>query len=98
MKGDISLLTVEGFEKALKYWKMFEEGLVCTVSLSFFTVIFGFIFALILALMRMSNFRPLGFIAPNNDKGGVLNAISNFRPLNFIASVYTHNTNIPYSA
>ena len=82
------MLTVEGFEKALKYWKMFEEGLVCTVSLSFFTVIFGFIFALILALMRMSNFRPLNFIAPNNDKGGALNAISNFRPLNFIASVY----------
>lgn len=82
------MLSVEGFEKTLKYWKMFEEGLVCTVSLSFFTVIFGFIFALVLALMRMSSFRPLSFIAPNNDKGGVLNAISNFRPLNFIASVY----------
>ncbi len=82
------MLTIEGFEKTLKYWKMFEEGLVCTVSLSFFTVIFGFIFALVLALMRMSNFRPLSFIAPNNDKGGIVNAISNFRPLNFIASVY----------
>ena len=53
------MFSIEGFEKTLKYWKMFEEGLVCTVSLSFFTVIFGFIMALVLALMRMSKYRPL---------------------------------------
>ena len=57
------MFSIEGFEKTLKYWKMFEEGLVCTVSLSFFTVIFGFIFALILALMRMSKFKPLKAVA-----------------------------------
>ena len=57
------MFSIEGFEKTLKYWKMFEEGLVCTVSLSFFTVIFGFIFALVLALMRMSKFKPLKAVA-----------------------------------
>lgn len=53
------MFSIEGFEKTLKYWSMFEEGLVCTVSLSFFTVILGFILALILALMRMSKIIPL---------------------------------------
>ena len=57
------MFSIEGFEKTLKYWKMFEEGLICTVSLSFFTVIFGFILALILALMRMSKFKPLKAVA-----------------------------------
>ena len=53
------MLSIEGFEKTLKYWSMFEEGLVCTVALSFFTVIIGFVLALILALMRMSKFHVL---------------------------------------
>lgn len=53
------MFTVEGFENALRYWSMFEEGLVCTVMLSLFTVILGFILALILALMRMSKIYPL---------------------------------------
>ena len=42
---------------------MFVEGLVCTVSLSAFTVVFGFMLALVLALMRMAKFRPLRWIA-----------------------------------
>lgn len=53
------MFTVEGFENALRYWSMFEEGLVCTVMLSLFTVILGFVIALILALMRMSKIYPL---------------------------------------
>lgn len=48
------MLSIEGFQKTLKYWTMFEEGLVCTVMLSLFTVLFGFILAMIIALMRMS--------------------------------------------
>ncbi len=39
--------------------QMFLEGLVCTVSLSALTVVFGFILALLLAYMRMSKFLPL---------------------------------------
>lgn len=57
------MFSIEGFEKTLKYWSMFEEGLICTVSLSFFTVILGFVLALLLALMRMSKIHPLKAIA-----------------------------------
>ena len=42
---------------------MFLEGLVTTVTLSALTVILGFMLALVVALMRMSNFRPLRFVA-----------------------------------
>lgn len=57
------MLSIEGFEKALKYWSLFEQGLICTVSLSFLTVVFGFILALILALMRMSKIHILKGVA-----------------------------------
>lgn len=57
------MISIKGFQVAFKYFQLFEEGLICTVTLSFLTVIFGFILALVLALMRMSNFRPLKFIA-----------------------------------
>ena len=57
------MLSIEGFKAAFRYFQLFEEGLVCTVTLSFLTVIFGFILALMLALMRMSKFSPLRIIA-----------------------------------
>ena len=38
---------------------MFLEGMACTVTLSALTVVFGFILALMLALMRMSKVAPL---------------------------------------
>ncbi len=82
------MITQAGFDAALKYWKMFLEGMVCTVSLSFFTVIFGFILALILALMRMSNICPLRFLGYNARLDSIRSRISRFRPLNFIASIY----------
>ena len=82
------MITQAGFDAALKYWKMFLEGRVCTVSLSFFTVIFGFILALILALMRMSNICPLRFLGYNTRLDSIRSRISRFRPLNFIASIY----------
>ena len=57
------MLTVQGFQKALEYWKLFLQGVVCTVSLSALTVIFGFILALILAIFRMGRSRILKAIA-----------------------------------
>ena len=57
------MISIRGFEAAFRYMDMFVEGLVCTVSLSAFTVVFGFILALVLALMRMAKFRPLRWIA-----------------------------------
>ena len=85
------MLSVEGFQSAFRYIQLFKEGLVCTVSLSAFTVLFGFILALMLALMRMADLRPFRFL--DNTQGGegrtgFLGALSRFRPLNFIASVY----------
>ena len=50
------------FEALVPYATMFKEGLIVTVLLAFFTVIIGFVLALVLALMRMSNFRPFGFL------------------------------------
>ena len=85
------MLSIEGFQSAFKYIQLFKEGLVCTVSLSAFTVLFGFILALALALMRMADFRPFRFL--DNTQGGegrtgFMGALSRFRPLNFIASIY----------
>ena len=85
------MLSIEGFQSAFKYIQLFKEGLVCTVSLSAFTVMFGFVLALALALMRMADFRPFRFL--DNTQGGegrtgFMGALSRFRPLNFIASTY----------
>lgn len=91
------MFTVEGFEKALQYWKMFEEGLICTIALSLCTVIIGFLLAMLLAVMRMSSFAPFKFLAPapalNVSKGrkmilSTLNCISRFNPIKTIASIY----------
>ena len=57
------MLTLKGFEKALEYWQLFLQGVVCTVSLSALTVIFGFILALILAVCRLGRSRVLKAIA-----------------------------------
>ena len=57
------MLSVNGFRAALKYLTMFKEGMICTVSLSFLTVVFGFLLALVLALMRMSRIKPLSIFA-----------------------------------
>ena len=53
------MFTIEGFKSTFEYWKMFRDGIVCTVSLSALTVLFGFMLALLLALMRMSKSRIL---------------------------------------
>ena len=57
------MLSVNGFRAALRYLTMFKEGMICTVSLSFLTVVFGFLLALVLALMCMSRVKPLSIFA-----------------------------------
>ncbi|MCQ2398814.1 MAG: amino acid ABC transporter permease [Sphaerochaetaceae bacterium] len=52
-----------GFAKTWQYIDLFRQGLVCTISLSLFTVIFGFVLALVLALMRLSRFKVLKTVA-----------------------------------
>ena len=85
------MISKAGFLKAFKYWRMFADGLLCTVSLSALTVIFGFVLALILAVMRLSNFKPLKSLGINPDgsqKEGFMGKLANFNPLSFIATCY----------
>ena len=71
---------------------MFRQGLLVTVLLSLFTVAIGFVLALILALMRMSNIRPFRALAVDRNghlrEGGPLVWLSKFNPLSFIATAY----------
>ena len=57
------MITAEKFAAALGYWQLFLEGTLCTVVLSALAVLFGFIIALLLALMRMGKVAPLRWLA-----------------------------------
>ena len=57
------MLSWNGFEKAFEYINLIEQGMVCTLSLSALTVLFGFILALFLAICRLSNFKPAKYLA-----------------------------------
>lgn len=85
-------IKLSNFSKIAPYAQLFRQGLLVTVLLSFFTVIIGFCLALILALMRMSNFRPLRFLGIDKDgrqrEKGALAVISRFNPLDFLATAY----------
>lgn len=85
-------LKLSNFSKIAPYAQLFRQGLLVTVLLSLFTVVIGFCLALILALMRMSNFRPFRFLGIDKDghqrEGGALAVISKFNPLAFLATAY----------
>lgn len=57
------MISISGFQAAFRYYQLFLEGLGCTVAVSVLTVVFGFILALALALMRMSKIWPLKAVA-----------------------------------
>lgn len=57
------MISTEGFQKVFSFMPMFWEGMLCTISLSAFTVLFGFLLALVLALLRMSRIPPLKWLA-----------------------------------
>lgn len=57
------MLSWKGFQKAFEYINLIEQGMVCTLSLSALTVLFGFILALFLAICRLSNFKPAKYLA-----------------------------------
>ena len=87
-----SFIQISNFPKIAPYAQLFRQGLLVTVLLSAFTVAIGFVIALLLALMRLSNVRPFRFLGLDKDghqKGeGVLAAISRFNPLSFLATAY----------
>lgn len=87
-----SFIQLENFSKIVPYAELFRQGLLVTVLLSVFTVLIGFCIALVLALMRLSNFRPLRFLGLDAEghqkEEGILALISRFNPLDFIATAY----------
>ena len=86
------MFTKEGFVKTWQYITLFEQGLVTTLSLSALTVIFGFMLALILAVMRLSDLRPLRALGLTRDgrlrEQGALWALIRFNPVSFLATAY----------
>ena len=85
-------IKLSNFSKIAPYAQLFRQGLLVTILLSLFTVIIGFCLALILALMRMSNFRPFRFLGIDKEghqmESGALAAISKFNPLAFLSTDY----------
>lgn len=87
----MSLITAAGFARTLKYWTMFRDGLICTISLSALTVFFGFIIALIVAIVRLSDFKPfrsMGVAEDGSQRTDFIGKLSQFNPLAFIATCY----------
>ena len=86
------MLTAAGFEATYRYSSMFVQGLICTVLLSLLTVLFGFVLALLLATMRLSNFRPFRSLGLTRDghlrQQGFLTTLSRFNPISLVASIY----------
>lgn len=87
-----SFIKIDNFSKIVPYAKLFEQGLLVTVLLSVFTVLIGFCIALVLALMRLSNFRPLRSLGLDRNghlrERGFLAWVSRFNPLDFLATAY----------
>ena len=87
-----NFIQLANFPKILPYAQLFKQGLVVTVLLSLFTVMIGFVLALILALMRMSNVRPFRALGLDKDghqkEEGFLLTPSKFNPLSFLATAY----------
>ena len=87
-----NLITASGFEKAFRYAEHFKEGLIVTVLLALFTVIFGFIFGILLAVARLSDFRPFRFLGVDKNgrlrSKGILLTLSKFNPISFLAGCY----------
>ena len=86
------MISKAGFTRTFQFLSMFRDGLICTVSLSALTVFFGFILALILAIMRLSRVQPFRFLGIDRDghlrEQGFLALLSRFNPLSFLATVY----------
>ena len=86
------MISKAGFTRTFQFLSMFRDGLICTVSLSALTVFFGFILALILAIMRLSRVQPFRALGIDRDghlrEQGFPALLSRFNPLSFLATVY----------
>lgn len=87
------MFSAQGFAATFKYLSMFRDGLICTILLSALTVLFGFVLALILAVLRLSNINVFRFLSTYSQRkllqrGGFWLAVSRFNPVSFFANVY----------
>lgn len=85
------MVSASGFAKTWKYIELFRQGLITTVSLSALTVLFGFVLALLLAVMRLSNISLARFLHIDREsplQKGVLGAVLRFNPVSFLAAAY----------
>lgn len=98
-----SFIKLENFAKIVPYIELFEHGLIVTVLLAFFTVVIGFVLALMLAILRMSNIRPFLWLSHafpktfsffekdkegNKLDSGFLYHLGRFNPFSFLATAY----------
>ena len=87
-----NFITAEGFEKTFRYIKLIEQGIFTTILLAIFTVVIGFVLGILLAIMRMTDIRPLRFLAYGKNgrirDNRTLIAISKFNPIAFFATAY----------
>ena len=87
-----SFVQLSNFPTVFNYRQMFVQGLLVTVLLSLFTVLIGFVLALVLALMRMSDVRPFRALGLDRDghekEGGAGALLGKFNPLAFLATAY----------
>ena len=98
-----AFVKLSNFEKIVPYLDLFKQGLQVTILLSACTVAIGFVLALILAVMRLSNCTPFlwlsrafpgafGFFEYEKDgrkrDAGFLYHMGRFNPLSFIATAY----------
>ena len=85
-------ISIASLEKILSYGTLFKQGLLVTVLLSACTVFFGFFLAFGLALMLLSDIRPLRGLAKvktdDPDKKAWLEWISRFNPVKLVAGAY----------
>ncbi len=87
-----NFITAEGFEKTFRYVKLIEQGIAVTVMLALCTVVIGFVLGILLAMARMTDIRPLRFLAYGKNgrlrNSRVLVTISKFNPISFLATAY----------
>ena len=87
-----SLIKLSNFKLIAPYLTLFKQGLVITVLMALLTVLIGFVLALVLAVMRMSNVRPFAFLGVDKEgrriDEGFRAKLSQFNPLSFLATCY----------
>ncbi|RKM56985.1 amino acid ABC transporter permease [Butyrivibrio sp. X503] len=87
-----SFVQLENFGRLAPYSQLFIQGIIVTVMLSVFTVAIGFVLAIILSAMRMSDCYPLAFLGLDKEghqrEKGFGVTLSKFNPLSLIATAY----------